>query len=142
MDTNTSAINSILSQRDAIKVVDAADTGFNGLDSQDFLKLLISQLQNQDPTNPMDSDQLLAQISDMRNLQANLELETTLKGLTLNQSLTGASALLGKTVTALASDQSEFTGTVDRVVIRDGKTLLQIGDRQVELSAVQSVDAE
>jgi flagellar basal-body rod modification protein FlgD len=122
-------------------VVDRGRTGFNGLTSNDFLKLLIVQLQNQDPSDPMDSDQLLNQISQMRALQSNIELSETLKSLTLSQQLTSSASFLGKLVTAVDAGDQTFSGTVDRVVVKDGKTLLGIGDREVELSRIVSVKA-
>jgi len=123
-----------------VPIVDSSQTGFASLTSADFMKLLITQLQNQDPTNPMDSDQLLSQISQMRDLQSSIELSSALKNLTLNQQLSSATSFLGKTVTALhGSDQQQIEGVVDRVQVADGKAMLEIGGQQIELSEVVSV---
>ncbi len=128
--------------QNAIKVVDKNKTGFSGLTSQDFLKLLITQLQNQDPANPMDSDQLLNQISQMRALQANLELESSLKGLTLGQQLSSATSFIGKTVTAVTgSDQTEVSGMVESVVVKDGAALLRVNGQQIPMADITGVAA-
>ena len=101
-----------IAKQNQVNIVDSSKTGFNGLTSEDFVKILIAQLQNQDPTNPMDSDQLLSQISQMRGLQSSLELSASLKSLTLSQQLTSATSFLGKQVTAPGSNNQNFTGTV------------------------------
>lgn len=125
-----------------IKVVDQSQTGFNGLSSEDFLKILVTQLQNQDPANPMDSDQLLNQISEMRSLQANLELEKSLKSLSLSQQLGSATSFIGKTVTAVTgTNQTTVTGIVEKVQIKDGKTLLRINNADIPLADVTAVAA-
>lgn len=114
--------------------------GFAGLDSEDFLKLLIAQLQNQDPTDPLDSDQLLRQISEMRNLQAGLELQNTLKNLSLTQQLASSTGFLGREITALHGDQKEeIQGVVERIILRDGKALLSVNGKEVALTEVQTV---
>jgi flagellar basal-body rod modification protein FlgD len=135
---NVSSVNSASN----IETVDADKVGFSGLTSDDFLKLLISQLQNQDPTNPLDSDALLSQISEMRGLQASLELESALENLTLSQSLSSSTAFIGKTVVATHGDNNEsITGVVDRVQIRDSQAYLTIDGTEVELKNVLSVAA-
>jgi len=126
----------------SVRTVEADEIGFAGLTSQDFMKLLIAQLQNQDPTNPLDSDQLLNQITQMRNLQSSIELESALKNLTLSQQLSGATSFLGKMVTALHGDNDqEIQGIVERVQVKDGKALLTIEGTDIELSEVVSVEA-
>lgn len=134
------AVNGVNNSSSTPRVVDANKTGFAGLTSQDFMKLLIAQLQNQDPTNPLDSDQLLNQISEMRSLQANLELEDSLKSLTLSQALTSSTSFIGKKVTAIVgADKQNVSGVVDRVVVKDGKTYLSVAGKDVSLSELQTV---
>jgi len=119
-------ILAIARERNKINVVDADKTGFNGMTSETFMKLLITQLQNQDPTEPFDNEAMLNQISQMRTLSANLELESTLKNISLGQQLTNAAAFLGKEVTAKV-DNKDVTGVVQRVSVQDGKTQLDLG---------------
>ncbi len=137
---STSEINAQLAAQTQIKVVDKSKTGFNGLSSQDFLKLLITQLQNQDPSNPLDSDQLLNQISQLRALQANLELEDSLKGLTLGQQLSSATSFIGKTITAVTgTNQTTVQGVVDSVVVDSGKAFLNVNNQQIPLTDVTDI---
>lgn len=133
------AVNAAKNPSSAVKTVDPSKTGFNGLTSETFLKLLITQLQNQDPTNPMDSDQLLQQISSMQSLQANIELQSTLKTVSLNQQLASATSFLGKTVTATNGSNPDVTGVVESVRVASGKALLKIDGTEVDLANVVSM---
>lgn len=135
------AVNSTqsTSQTNQPTYVDASKTGFNGLTADDFMKMLIAELQNQDPTNPMDSSQLLTEISQMQSLQSNLSLSDSLKSLTMSQQLTSATSFLGKNVTGTDDSQNQVSGTVSSVVVNNGTTYLGIGNSQVQLSNVTNV---
>lgn len=122
-----------------LPTVDPDKQGFAGLTSQDFIKLLITQLQNQDPSNPLDSDQLLNQISQMRNLQAGIELQDTLTNLSNSQQLTSSTAFIGKKITGTGTDQSTVTGVVSKVQLREGAAYLTVGNKEVKLADVASV---
>lgn len=138
----TSEIAAQAAAQTQVKIVDKNKSGFNGLSSQDFLKLLITQLQNQDPSNPMDSDQLLNQISQMRALQANLELESSLKGLTLGQQLSSATSFIGKNVTAVTgSNQTQVSGMVESVIVKDGSALLRVNGTEIPMADITGVAA-
>lgn len=130
-----SAVNAATNPSSAVKTVDASKAGLNGLTSQTFLKLLITQLQNQDPTNPTDSNELLQQVSSMQSLQANIELQSTLKTVSLNQQLSSAASFLGKTVAA-TQGENFISGVVDSVRVADGKALLTVEGNEVDLASV------
>jgi flagellar basal-body rod modification protein FlgD len=87
------------------------------LDINQFLQLMVSELTNQDPLNPMDNTQLVQQIGELRSIAASDQLTTTLQGLQTQQSLTTASSLIGKNVKALTSDNKDITGKIDSVSV-------------------------
>lgn len=132
------AVNSVGSSSQP-QIVDKDKIGFNGLTSDTFMKLLIAQLQNQDPTQPVGNEELLQQLSSMRNLQSNIELSATLKGLASNQQVSAGAAFLGKRVTGLNADRVEVTGVADRVFLRDGSLVLGMGRDEVKVSDVTGV---
>ena len=131
-----------------IDIVDKNSQGFNALDSESFMKLLITQLQNQDPTEPTSNEALLTQLSQMRSLQASVELEDTIKQLTDNQSSAATAAfasssasLIGRIVTATNEQGETIEGEVDRAILRDGKAFVGIGDSEVPIENITSVRA-
>lgn len=133
-------INAVSSTSRDVPIVDAADTGFAGLTSESFLKLLITQLQNQDPTEPMGNEELLSQISSMRTLQSNIELSDAIKSLTSNQQLATAASFIGKTVSGSFGGQL-VEGTVDRAFLRDGTAFVAVGDAELPLDDITDIAA-
>lgn len=127
------------SSANSVNVVDKDETGFSGLTAESFLKLLITELQNQDPTEPLGNEQLLAQLSSMRELQSNIELSDTLTEITTGQSLTQAAGLIGKEIEGQAEDQPPVAGIVDRAFVRDGKAYVGVGASELPVSAILSV---
>lgn len=122
-------------------VVNADKTGFSGLTADDFMKLLITELQNQDPTEPLKNENLLQQISTMRNLSANIELSDALKAITTNQQLATAATFIGKTVTGITTGDQRVRGVVQSAFLRDGEAFISIGTREVPLKSISDVAA-
>lgn len=120
-------------------VVDKDQIGVAGLTSDSFLKLLIAQLQNQDPTEPVGNEEILSQLSQMRSLQSNVELGATLKAFAAGQQITTGSSFLGKTITGTNQDGDEVTGVADRVFIENNETMLGLGNDKVKVSSVTEV---
>lgn len=107
------------------------------LGKDDFLKLLVAQMQNQDPLNPTNDTEMVAQMAQFSLLEQMQEL---------NQSFVSAQALqlIGKTVYAEVFDSksNEITpviGSVDRVSLWDGKIKLGIGDAEITMNDVKEV---
>ncbi len=114
----------------------------NELDIDDFLKLMISELQNQDPLNPMDNKDMLAQISQIRAIGSNDKLTTTLDTVLRGQNFSSATNLIGKTVKGLDNTGLNVTGVVDRVTVADGINTLHVGTSQLKLSNVAEIYQE
>ena len=115
------------------------------LDVNQFLQLMITELTNQDPLNPMDNTQLVQQISTIREISATTKLSDTLSAVQTGQSLTTASSLIGKNVTALTDKGESVTGVVDRISISvDEKSdqrsyRVHVGDTDLDLKNVREV---
>jgi flagellar basal-body rod modification protein FlgD len=134
------AVSSVSSNSTTPQVVDKDQTGFNALNSDAFMKMLIVQLQNQDPTQPMGNEELLQQLSMMRNLQASVELDNTLKSMSASQQVSSGAAFLGKIVTGNDAQQRQVTGVADRVFLENGSLMIGIGDNKVAVSNVTGVN--
>ena len=103
-----------------------ADDQLSGVTSMDFLKLLIQQLQNQDPTEPFSSKDMLAQVSQLRELQASIDLSGVLEQLAQSQQLGSAGSLLGKMITGIDQGGNEVTGLAVSVRVDDDKIYLEL----------------
>ncbi len=116
------------------------------LNVDEFLKLMITELTNQDPLNPMDNAQLVEQIGQIRNLSATSKLTDTLDTVVTGQSLSTASSLIGKEVNALNDRNENVTGKVERVSVEVDpdnpakRTFrVHIGDSKIDLKNVREI---
>ena len=110
------------------------------LDMDDFLKLMIAELQHQDPLNPMDNTQMLEQISQIRAITSSDRLTDTLAAVLLGQNMSTASSMLGRTIRALTDDGEMVIGTVDRVTLEDGVPKLHITDDTADPPVDYTID--
>ena len=113
----------------------------------DFMRLLVSQLEHQDPLEPIQNEAFVEQLATFSSLEQLEQLNGNIVAMiALNQSnallsqLTQSSGLIGKTV-AWTDPQtgSSLTGTVDSVRIVEGLAVLQVGEVEVPLAAVTEV---
>jgi flagellar basal-body rod modification protein FlgD len=100
--------------------------GINDIDMNTFLKLMITELQQQDPLNPLDNKDMLNQIAQIRAVGASDQLTKTLNSVLLGQNITSATNLIGADVSALTDDAQAITGTVNRVAIDKGVPKLHV----------------
>jgi flagellar basal-body rod modification protein FlgD len=113
-------------------------TSLYGLTTDDFMKLFLAQLQNQDPTKPLDDSQMLSQLSQMSMLQTFQSVQKSLEGSQLAQS----SALIGKHVTGMDVNQQPVDGVVTSVTqSTDAGLVLQVGSQYVKPDSVTVVTA-
>ena len=109
-----------------------------GLTTDDFMKLFLAQLQNQDPTKPMDDSQMLAELSQMTQVQTLQQVQKALEGSQLAQS----SALIGKNVTGTDVNGAAVNGVVTSVTqSNDAGLVLQVGSQYIKPDAVVTVTA-
>jgi flagellar basal-body rod modification protein FlgD len=92
----------------------------NDIDMNTFLKLMITELQQQDPLNPMDNKDMLNQIAQIRAVGASDQLTKTLNSVLLGQNITSATNLMGADISATTDDGQSITGIVNRVAIDKG----------------------
>jgi flagellar basal-body rod modification protein FlgD len=100
------------------------------LGKDDFLKLLIGQMQNQDPLNPTDGAEYMAQMTQFSILEQITNLGSTTSAAASNQYDAQAVGLIGKTVTYLAGrDLEPTTGVVESVAFTNHGPELTVGGR-------------
>ena len=100
-----------------------------------FLQLLVTQLSNQDPLNPMDDREFIAQLVQLSTLEQMTSLNTGVEILHLIQ----ATGFVGKGVEALTFDGSHVVGTVTEVKFTGSEPLLIVEDTAITLDEVISV---
>lgn len=103
------------------------------LGSDDFFKLLITQLTNQDPLEPTSNQELLDQISSIRQIELSTNLSDSLKSLTEQQRFSSVSSLIGRYVTGQGQTDGGVSQPVQGIVkaVRfdaDGHITLDLDD--------------
>jgi len=79
-----------------------------------FLQLLVAELQNQDPTNPTDPTQYMSQIASFSSVEQQIQTNSKLDTMLTSSALTQAENLIGQTIT---SADGTTTGTVASVTL-------------------------
>jgi flagellar basal-body rod modification protein FlgD len=118
----------------------SANTGTNSTASSSiapdynaFLKLLIAQMKNQDPTKPIDATQYISQIASFSNVEQAVQTNAKLDALMTSFALAQADGVIGRTVT---SADGTVSGEVASVRIVSGGAVAVLTDgRQVLLGA-------
>jgi len=130
------AINGVSNTANSVAQAVGASSG-NLVSEQAFLQLLVTQLKNQDPTNPADPTQFVSQLASFSSLEQMTQLNTNMTQV-LDNSVTG---LIGKTVTVTDPTQSSgFTsGTVSGIVYYANGPAVNINGQNYALSDIQNV---
>ncbi|MGN6549666.1 MAG: flagellar hook assembly protein FlgD [Pararhizobium sp.] len=100
-----------------------------------FLKLLIAQMQNQDPTNPMDPTQQVSQLATFSQVEQSIQTNKNLENLIASSALSEADAVIGRTLT---SADGSVTGVVQQVQLTSSglTAFLDTGDQVPVTSGV------
>jgi flagellar basal-body rod modification protein FlgD len=107
------------------------------LGKDDFLKILMTQLQNQDPTNPLQSQDFIAQMATFSSLEQLTNMNTQLGNFLQQNQLMGYSQLVGKEVSWTKSADStnssstgplQGTGKITGIEMKDGSTQFTLDD--------------
>ncbi len=116
----------------------------SSLKSEDFFKLLITQLTNQDPLKPTSNQELLDQIASIRDIELSTSLTDSLGQLSGQQNFSSASTLIGKFVTVAGEFGRESqSGVVVGVRFAEGnQAVLQLANgEEVPIDRVQMIQS-
>ena len=86
------------------------------VDYDAFLTLLVAQLRNQDPTEPTDNAELMAQLASFSAVEQQIQTNDKLNTLIQASQLSQASSIIGKTITSI---DGQTSGVVESVVLTD-----------------------
>ena len=109
------------------------------LDSEVFLKLLVTQLSNQDPSSPMNTNEMIAQTTQLASMEQLTQLTTmTSESFALSMRQTAA-ALIGREAQYLDADGVSHSGIVTSVSFAGPVPLVTVGDKSVPLDALSGL---
>jgi len=111
---------------------DSITASSQALNQKDFLKLLVSQMVNQDPMNPQSDTQMAAQMAQFTSLTQASAMSSSL-------AMLQADSLLGSTVTLQLDSQTSTSGVVQGVILQNGTPQIMVNGASYDLSQVVAV---
>jgi flagellar basal-body rod modification protein FlgD len=121
----------------------SAISGLGGTSSDirtDYLKLLVAQLSNQNPLEPLSNNEMASQLAQLSQLERLEDISSTFEKVFQGAQLSQARELVGKIVSFVpAGKNTEYWGKVDRVDLADGEPRLWVGNYALSPSEVKSV---
>lgn len=115
-------------------------SSLSNITGNEFLQLLVTQLQNQDPLNPVDPSTFLNSIASLDTVDSISSLNASFASLLQLEQLTSGSSLIGQSVTYTNASGAAATGTVTGLSVQNGNFVVDIGSTQVGLSQISSVN--
>ncbi len=118
-----------------------AGNAFSALDGQAFLQLLVAQMQNQDPLNPMDNQEFMSQLTQLSSLEKlesiNMKLAPTLAAAELGV----AASLLGREIDWIDAAGAPQRGLVTEIRHSAEGSILMVGATAIPLASVARIAA-
>lgn len=107
------------------------------MDGEVFLHLLVTQLANQDPSAPMDTNQMISQTTELASMERLNTLAAAQQTSLDVQQRTAAAALIGKEITT--GGDSPLTGVVSAVSFNGAEPLLTVNGQHIPYGQVTSI---
>src|SRR4030042_4171840 len=109
--------------------------------TSDYMKILVTQLQNQNPLEPMDNNEMAAQLAQLSQLGQIEQMNTTFSSVLSTVQKNYASSLVGKEISFLVENEDDYaeltSGTVEEVVVNNSSNIsMKVGDYAVGLSQI------
>ncbi len=135
-DTSTSIPSNLVTPTSDLLKVDNSRTVNQELDKDAFINLLVTQMKYQDPLNPMDNQEMMAQMAQFSALEQMMNVAKAVEQQT-------AHSLIGQQVQYQYEDESGTIqyaiGKIDYVKTQNGEQLFGIGENEVDMDAIVAV---
>lgn len=100
----------------------------SSLDYDAFLKLLIAQMQRQDPTNPTDPTQYMSQLASFSTVEQVIKTNSKLDSLLSASALSQIDGLIGRTAMAITDAGETISGKIAALTIMAGGNVATLED--------------
>jgi flagellar basal-body rod modification protein FlgD len=109
------------------------------MDSEVFMSLLVTQLRNQDPSSPMDTNQMIAQTTQLAMMEKLTNMDSTNQENFALQMRMAAANLVGHTVSYIDKDGASKTGIASSVSYEGSVPVVTVGDQKIALDSISGV---
>jgi len=112
----------------------------SNISADQFLQLLVTQLQNQDPLNPVDPSSFMSGLASLDTVGSIDSLNASFSSMLQLEQLTNGASLIGQTVSYNpASGGPAVSGTVSGISVQNGQFMLQVGNSKIGLNQINTV---
>ncbi len=111
------------------------------LGKDEFLRMLITEMQNQDPLDPVDNKEMIAQLAQFSALEQMQNLNTQFEEYRQDVNLLMGLMLKGQEIDAKLADGTMVVGKIDRVFFRDGALSILVGENEYPVSNIVHITA-
>ena len=103
------------------------------------MKILLAEMSNQDPMNPVGNQEFLSQMAQLQTLEATSALTESIETLVALQRLSSAGALIGKQARGTGGNGQEVTGTVEKINVNGSDISVTIDGTEIGLDRIQEL---
>ncbi len=119
------------------------DSSRGNLGKDSFLKLLVTQLQHQDPTKPMEDREFISQMAQFTSLEQMTNMNKHMQKLVQSNETSKAHEILGKRIDAWDPAQKKrVSGVVDSVIFAGDGAKLRVGNQEISMKHVHAIHRE
>ena len=121
----------------------ALKSRFNEMSSEEFMKIIFTELQQQDPFKPNYSGALIEQLNSIRSIESDIAMGERLESIVFQNQLAGAGNLIGKRVSGLTVDNERVGGMVKSVARAGDQIALVLHNNwTIPIENVEYIDTE
>jgi flagellar basal-body rod modification protein FlgD len=110
------------------QATEPSNNAFAEMSSEEFINILVTELTQQDPFEPNDSAAILEQLSSLRNIESQTNLQGQLQTMVNQNAISSASGLIGQQITGLTDTNQTVSGVVQSLIIENGEPILRLAD--------------
>ncbi|MEI8131606.1 MAG: flagellar hook capping FlgD N-terminal domain-containing protein [Leptolinea sp.] len=107
-----------------------------------FMSLLLAQMKNQNPMEPMDDSAMISQMAQLNSLDELKKISLSLSTMSSTNQFLSAATLIDKNITYMNAEDEEMAGKVSGIAMDGTDIYLTVGSASVLLSKLRSVAAQ
>jgi flagellar basal-body rod modification protein FlgD len=143
MENNVSTVNNSVKLNNVTNALNSAKrtkTIENNMDKDAFLKLLVTELRHQDPTQPMENKEFISQMAQFSSLEQMTNMNKSFQALTKTSRSGEAYSLLGKNVKAFDPQSGiKIEGVVTSMFYKNDDIRLIVNNKEIGLNDIHAV---
>jgi len=119
-----------------------AASAFSGMGGDQFMQLLLAEMKNQNPLNPMNDQDFMNQVTQINSLMEMQTMSSNMQAMTLSSQMIQAADLIGKNVSYAANDGTAKSGVVSSVTYQGDQINLGIDGAEIPLKSLTGVQLD